>query len=174
MENTNLFFQIFNLSHQNPLLDQLMVFGAEYLIFISYLLALLLFFKAGSSERKALVLTVLGFLISQILIRVIHLFYLEPRPFITFPITPLIKHTAEASFPSTHTTIMATLAFSYMIYHSKYTLLFIFFLVWVGFARIFVGVHYPFDILGGMAVGLFSIRLAWILKNFLQKKISRL
>lgn len=174
MENTAFFFQIFNLSRQNLLLDALMIFGAEYLIFVAYFLALILAVKRENKGRKIFILTIIGIIIAQIITYLIRIFYFEPRPFITFPITPLIDHTAAASFPSTHTSTMAALAFSYMIYNSKYTLLFLFFMLWVGFARVFTGVHYPFDIVGGVATGLVSVRLAWILKNWLKKRAAKL
>lgn len=173
MDNTALFFQIFNLSHQNPLIAKAAIFGAEYLIFLTIILVFLLVIKAGPREKKSIFLIILGLLISEIIIQIIRIFYLEPRPFISHPITTLIKHSAEASFPSTHTTIMAVFAWAYTFYRSKYASLFLTLMLIVGFSRIVVGVHYPIDILGGIIVGFISVFIAWQIKNYLKQKLTK-
>lgn len=38
----------------------------------------------------------------------------------------------------------------------------------IGYARVYVGVHYPLDILGGAAIGLLAAWLMWTLRRFLQ------
>lgn len=170
--NVAIFFQIFALSRQNPLLDFLMVFGAEYLIFLTFLTVGVLTLIGSVKERKALIIVALGFLIQFIIRKVVHVIYFEPRPFVTYQITPLIEHAANAAFPSGHTTIMATVASAYYFCKSKFTLLFILLMLWVGLSRIFVGVHYPLDILGGILTGFISVALAWPLKNLLKQKFS--
>lgn len=173
MDNIQLFFTIFNLSNQNSNLDSLMIFGATYLIFLTFVLQGILFVGGEAQEKKALVLSILAFVISQVIIQIIRIYYFEPRPFVTFPISPLVDHPNEASFPSNHTTTMAAIAFSYYFYKSKYALLFLLFTLWVGFARVFVGVHFPIDILGGLIIGLVSVKLAWIFKNFFKHQILK-
>lgn len=164
--NTALFFQIFNLAGQNEILDQLMIFGAKYLVFFTAFLMLFLFFYSQGKEKKAPVLAVLSTLLAIIIIQIIHLVTYEPRPFVTYPLDTLITHPSTASFPSTHSSIMAALAFPYFFYKSKYLPLFLFFMLWVGFARIFAGVHYPLDILGGFATGFISTGIIWQIKNW--------
>lgn len=167
MDNTSLFFTIFNLSKKSPILDTLMVFGAEYLIFLTFLLIIIFFLKGGTKEKKVALFLIIATTVELVLVKTIRLFFYEPRPFVTLPITPLVLHEANASFPSMHTTIMATIAFTYYFYKSKYTPLFLVFMLWVGFARIFVGVHYPLDILGGIITGFLSILLPWQFKKLL-------
>lgn len=171
MDNTQLFFQIYNLSHQHSYADQMMVFGAVDLIFVTAILGLTLFFTGKTKEKKAVFLTILGLVIAEMAIAAIHRVYFEPRPFITFPITPLIPPTADATFPSGHTTIMAVIAAAYTFSRSKFAPLFILLMLWVGFARIFVGVHYPLDILGGIVLGFFATYSATLVLNFLKKRL---
>lgn len=165
MNNIDLFFQIYNLSHRFPLLDNLMIFGAEYLIYLTFFLMIFFFFFGSSKDRKAFILASFAYLIAYTIAQVIHLFYFEPRPFVTFPITPLISHTANAAFPSGHTLTMTSIAFAYTYYKSFLTPFFLIFLVWIGFARIFVGVHYPQDILGGIVVGFIAVILARLMEK---------
>lgn len=171
-KNFSLFFQIFNLSRKSQILDQIMVFGAEYVIIFTYLLALVLAFKGTYKERRPLFLIILGAPLALILIEIIHLFVFEPRPYVTFNIEKLIDHTPDNAFPSTHTTLMAVAAFAYAFYKSKWTWLMVLLLLWVGFARIFVGVHYPIDILGGIITGFISISIVWQFKNWLRKRLT--
>lgn len=154
--NSEIFFQIYNLSGHNYFIDRLMIFGAEYLIYLAFLAVVFLFLKEGR-ERKILFSIIISLIFSQVIIWLIRIFYFEPRPFVTYPITPLIKHIADAAFPSGHTTMMSVIAFSYYFNKSKFSSLFIVAMLWVGFARIYVGVHYPLDILAGIVVGFISV-----------------
>lgn len=172
MDNYQLFFQIYNLSRRYPYIDQMMVFGAVTLIFISFVLALALLFTGKTREKKAALLVVLGVIIMQLLARGIHLVYFEPRPFITHSLTPLIPQVADAAFPSLHAATMATLAGAFTLARSKYALLFIILMLWVGIARIFVGVHYPLDVVAGIGLGFLSVYLAGLAANYLYKKIA--
>lgn len=169
--NISLFFQIFGLAHKSIFLDRLMIFAAQELIFVTYFLAFVLAILKTSREKKSFILTVLGIGFAEILIFSIHLLYNEPRPYVTYNFTPLIKHTPDAAFPSGHTTIMATAAWAFTFYKSKYAPLFLFLMLWVGVGRIFVGVHYPLDIVGGIITGLLAVSLAWLLKQRLKKII---
>ncbi|MDP3974147.1 MAG: phosphatase PAP2 family protein [Candidatus Daviesbacteria bacterium] len=168
MGNESLFFILFSLGGKNIFLDWLMIFGAEAIIFLSYILIFILAIYGRVKERKALVLALISFPILIIIIKIIHLFIYNPRPFIEYDIVPLINHYADASFPSRHTTIMSSFAFSYILTKSKWASLFIVMTIWVGLGRVFIGIHYPADIIGGVLVGflsvIFALKIARILK----------
>lgn len=150
-------------------LDTLMKFGAEPLIYIMILLILVLGIIGKTNDKKAFLLTVLAIPIAVLLIKGIHLFYFEPRPFVTYNFTPMVNESADASFPSRHTTISALIAFAYTYFKSKWSLLFLPLMLWVGISRVYVGVHYPLDILGGFLVGAISLRFALRLKEFFKR-----
>lgn len=163
--NQEIFLQIFSLSNHSAFLDALMIFGAVYIIWITAFLAVIFGIFGSNKEKKALILSVAGIIIAWIIIFIIRLFIFEPRPFITLSLAPLINETSPASFPSIHATFMAVAAFAYLFAKSKWSPLFIFFLVWVALARIYVGVHYPLDIMGGILVGFISVFLSSKLLN---------
>lgn len=178
--NTDLFFQIYNLSQKNPILDSLMVFGADYLIFIVYFLILIWAIFGKSKDRKAFILSMLGLGIAFIISQIIRIFIHEDRPFVTLQIIPLIPTkpwltvlsfslggVSPLAFPSLHTVIISTITFSYIYFKSILSPFLIFSLIWITFARIFVGVHYPLDILGGILVGFLSIFIVLQLKKLL-------
>lgn len=165
--NTNLFFLIFNLSRRFAVLDQLMIFAAVYVIYLAALLTILLTLKGGTKEKKASLLIILGMPIAFLLVNLIHLIVSKPRPFVVFNLSPLMTEPTYYSFPSIHTTIMAVIAFSYTYFKSRWSVLFLPLMLWVGVSRIFVGVHYPLDILGGITVGILAIFISLMIKKFL-------
>lgn len=170
--NHSLFFQIFNLSRQNPLLDMLMIFFADYLIFISFFLIAFSWFQKDVNNKKALLLTILSLIVGFFIIKSIVFFYYEPRPFITYPISPLISHSADDSFPSDHTSILAIITFSFLFYKTYFFKFLLTSTILTGFSRVYVGVHYPLDILGGFLVGILSVSLGWKIKNYIVNKLG--
>jgi undecaprenyl-diphosphatase len=89
----------------------------------------------------------------------------EPRPyFVLSNIHPLVSMKNEPSFPSGHTALVFGLwtslylnrnEFNCNLNLKKYIILFL--LIWaclVAFSRIYVGVHYPHDVVGGMIIGI--------------------
>lgn len=168
MNNTNLFFLIFNLSNQNPILDQLMIFGTNELIYITFIFVLLLAIKGSIKEKKSFLLIILGLPIAVLMIKGIHLFVFEPRPFVTYNFIPLVSETLNASFPSRHATISAILAFAFTYFKSKWALPLLFVMFWISISRVYVGVHYPLDLIGGWATATISLALGLQIKKLLK------
>ncbi|MBI4685317.1 MAG: phosphatase PAP2 family protein [Nitrospirae bacterium] len=95
------------------------------------------------------------------------LFYFHPRPFMDGIGTALIKHAAETSFPSDHTTFMLSIATTLLLIDStmKWAILFVALGAVGGISRVFCGIHYPLDILGSLIVAFISSVLIWSLKK---------
>lgn len=168
MDNLSIFFFISGFSNHSQILDNLMIFTTKYLIFITLLLMLVLSVKGKLPEKKALLLSILAVPIAILLIMITHIFINEPRPFVTYHFIPLTDNKPDLSFPSRHATIMAVFAFAYIFCKSKWAPFFILLMIWVGLSRIYVGVHYPLDILGGFIVGIISLTIALATLKFLK------
>lgn len=173
MDNLSLFFLIFSLNGHSPVTDNLMLFATRYLIYISILLIFILGFKGGIKEKKALVLTCLAIPIAILLIKVIHIFFWEPRPFVTLNFAPLITESTNASFPSRHATIAFVIASAYIYLKSKWAPFFLTSAILVGISRVYFGVHYPLDILGGLITAIISIVIALQVKKLLKIGLLR-
>ena len=78
----------------------------------------------------------------------------RPRPFhVSEAIVPLIAHPSSFSFPSGHTSGSLTAAFAlYKTMPKKVGVPAVILASLIGLSRIYVGVHYPTDVLGGLLV----------------------
>ena len=84
-----------------------------------------------------------------------HLWY-HARPFADHPKQTLllVHHGADNSFPSDHASVAFAVAFAVLVFHRRLGILLLAVAVGIGVDRIFVGVHYPIDVLTSVFVGL--------------------
>ena len=159
-----LFFQQINgLAGRWVYLDALGVFFAEYFIYILGGAAVVLFWK----KLRRIVWLVLAVILARFgIAELIRLFWLRPRPFVDNNVNLLVEIADKPSFPSGHASVC--FAISYIVYHynKKAGIIFFFASFLVSIARIFVGVHWPLDILGGAVVGTIA---GWIVVKFSQR-----
>jgi undecaprenyl-diphosphatase len=76
------------------------------------------------------------------------------------------------SFPSSHATNISAAFTLFIYYYGKYTVVWVTIILLIGFSRIYVGVHYPLDVLGGFAVGATISVLLIFLFRFIERKIN--
>ncbi len=151
--------------HVGPL-DQVMKFSAADLVFFVAPLLLLLWFWPAPSAARALNQRVAGAALIGILIAALggmvagHLYH-EARPFVSDLSTrQLIGHSADNSFPSDHTWFAFAAGTAIVWWRRLVGALALVVALLIGFARVFVGVHWPVDILAGALIGLVAGSLA--------------
>jgi len=121
--------------------------------------------RGGRRARTAALLGVsvllLTWLCGELLLKPL---FARPRPFEVFPDIELLVPAASGwSFPSSHAATSAAAAallwrrHAYPAARATFTAL----AVLIICSRVYVGVHYPLDILGGAALGLFMAGLAF-------------
>ncbi|MBN1190817.1 MAG: phosphatase PAP2 family protein [Dehalococcoidales bacterium] len=85
--------------------------------------------------------------------------YFRVRPFNELSgeqINLLFYMPTDSSFPSNFTAMLFALAVPVLFKSTKYGLILMAIALAGGFARIYVGIHYPYDILGGAAIGILT------------------
>lgn len=130
-----------------------MILSTNYGLYFFTALAFFFALRGGKKEKKAVILMLLGYILTFFALPLIHIFIKEPRPFTTYHFKPLITPPTSLSFPSGHSTIMAVITSAFLFTRSRWMALFFIFMLWIGFSRIYVGVHYPLDVLGGFILG---------------------
>ncbi|RDI45871.1 undecaprenyl-diphosphatase [Falsibacillus pallidus] len=150
-------YKLFQLINHNaghhPVLDGLMVFFTKEAMIVYALILLLMWFLGKDNYKQTVVLAALtgaiGLFINFILG---HIFY-ESRPFITHHVHLLLPHVKDSSFPSDHTTGAFALALAVLWRkHGKIGSIMLVIPILTGFSRVYVGHHYPFDVLGSVLV----------------------
>lgn len=91
----------------------------------------------------------------------ISLAWYEPRPFVVEHLAPLIPHSADASFPSDHLLVLGALFGATVVPSRRLGLAAFGLAVIVAGARVYVRVHYPWDVIGGFFIGAAAGGLAY-------------
>jgi undecaprenyl-diphosphatase len=78
----------------------------------------------------------------------------RPRPFVEHKgLDVLVEGKGDYSFVSDHSTLAMALAVGVFMVHRRYGLVGILLAVLAGVSRVYMGVHYPTDVVGGLALG---------------------
>jgi undecaprenyl-diphosphatase len=157
------FFEaINNLSGQSKTADYAGVFFADYLPYIlgMFLLILLFYPRKNIKENRAMVVvSVIAALVARFGVKtILVLFYARPRPYVnldsTHKLITLNPIENFQSFPSGHTLFFFALSTVIYSFNKKLGVIFFIFSTLIAIARIFVGVHWPSDILVGILLGI--------------------
>lgn len=103
----------------------------------------------------------------------------RPRPFLDHKgLEVLVKGKTDFSFVSDHATLTMAIAVGLFMVHRKIGLVGIALAVVEGFCRVYMGVHYPTDVIGGLALGTaVSLLLApaalWVLTPLVRRVLMR-
>lgn len=172
----------FAYAHRNPILTEIMkiisFFGNELLVTAVFVFVLLLIVRNKIKDAIIFVTVIFtGFYLNLVLKEL----YMRPRP----EILPLVQELTY-SFPSGHS--MNSFIFysflSYFIFRSTRNRkieiiaasISAFLILAVGYSRIYLGVHYPSDVMAGFLAGLFYFSFVLVLEklifviNFLRQK----
>ncbi|MEK7606841.1 MAG: phosphatase PAP2 family protein [Patescibacteria group bacterium] len=157
------------LTGKSGALDAFGIFSAVILLPVLFLLLLPVTFSAKSPSHDDWWQFVLkastAALVAYGFVRLIWLFVFRARPFLAFSdIKQLIAFSPELnSFPSGHASVAFALAFMVWRADRIWGIVFLILAALISLGRVFVGVHYPFDIVGGVLVGyLTAFTVRWI------------
>jgi undecaprenyl-diphosphatase len=166
--DNKVFHAINQYAGHTPGLDQFMYFIAQYSLELYGLLFIIAWFalpRREEEKRHALVVSVAGGVIALLINLVIGTIWFRPRPFVAMPhqVNHIAPHANDSSFPSDHTS--GSFGFTSASFGRAarwVSWVFLVLAVLVMFARVYVGDHWPTDVLAGLVVGIIAGRVAWL------------
>ena len=162
---------------KNHLLDTAMVFCASYLIYLVFAgVAACIIYLAYKKEWRSIIYFLAALATTFIVLKFVGILNFDHRPFMDYHLTQLVEHASGKSFPSDHTTASAGIAFGLLFFtrFKKTGAILVLVAALIGFSRIFVGIHYPFDILGGLVAGLVGAGIVYGVKKIVDARAKPL
>lgn len=165
-----LFSLINDMANQSIVLDALMIVISKVVPYI-YIFILAGLYMQGFRTRnfklrgESFATSVL-FLICLLGSFILGSMFYENRPFVDHTVVLIVNHAADASFPSDHAVGTMALACGILYYRWNLGTWMVYGSILVGISRVFVGNHYPGDILGAFI-------LVWILTALYNKLLRR-
>lgn len=145
---------------QVPALDWIArVLVNDFMVPTTMALAAVWLWFAGTTDeekirnRRSVVLIALGILFANALIKDLSYVYFRPRPFAVDTVKLLFYRPSVSSFPSVPIAVAACFAAGAWYANPRAGRLLAMLGTLYGLARVYAGVHYPSDIVGGAVIG---------------------
>jgi len=154
-------FLLINANNESPaFLRNLALFSAEYLLYIVPFTLLVMW--CWSNRRETALRALCVCLIALGLGQVISALYFHPRPFMVPIGHTFAQHAADASFPSDHGLLMFSVSFAFLLCREWMlgSAMFAIGLL-IAWSRIYLGIHFPFDMLGSALVSATACGIVW-------------
>ncbi|WP_429454431.1 undecaprenyl-diphosphatase [Paraburkholderia sp. 40] len=138
----------------NPTVAGLAEFAAQWLVFVVPASLLIAWLAGTRTTRRDSIEAGLVACVALALAQVLTYFWYSPRPFAIGIGTQLVEHAADGSFPSDHLTFIWGVAAGLLMSRSTRALgvALAALGVAVAWGRVYVGVHWPIDMLGATLV----------------------
>lgn len=157
---------VFTAVHQASFLKPLAIFFGSILpwVIVIWFMTKVWRIKSFKLRFYYLALSSLGALISRgVITRAIQAFSYFPRPFETFEMSPVIPRALASSMPSGHMAFLIPIVFTFILMRKKQGYVALILTLLVGLARVSAGLHWPTDIIVGVAVGAIGFLIAKLL-----------
>ena len=133
--------------------------GQRYFILVFIPVLIFYWIHPQLRRRRILASVILSYVFAVFLSLVIRFLVKRPRPFMENEVNLLIEALPSYALPSLHAVVLFVISASIFYYNKKVGII-LFIIAGVNsLARIFIGVHYPLDVLSGALIGILSVFL---------------
>jgi undecaprenyl-diphosphatase len=171
MTDTALFLHINALAGKVAFIDGLIKgFSNDYFALVTSCLILVWIWfgtRSGTDRQnmqKAVLVAAISIGLTSLLVLISNELYFRTRPFNALPpgsVNLIFYRPTDSSFPSNLASVLFALAWPIFIKNKREGSLMLGIALLAGFGRVYMGVHYPLDILGGAAFGFVGALLAF-------------
>jgi len=161
-------------AHPPPFLLFCAIFSAEVLIYLLAAGMVIGWIRRTSNIRTALLIAALAAVIGLLINQLIGLAWYHPRPFEMGVGHSLMKHVVENSFPSDHATVFLSIGLSLLALKQtqNWGILISLLAVLVAWSRVYLGIHFPFDMVGSFLVALVAVVISLRMRPVIEKKLE--
>ncbi|MFC5512455.1 phosphatase PAP2 family protein [Massilia jejuensis] len=132
------------------------IFAAEWVILVVPLGLVLMWTNGLPGQREAAVRALLAAVAALTMSKLIGLAWFHPRPFMVQIGQTYLDHAPDSSFPSDHATSMFSVALTLAVCQlreaRRFGLVLLVLAMAVAWARVFLGVHWPLDMVAAFVV----------------------
>jgi undecaprenyl-diphosphatase len=175
--DTTLFKLINGLAGKVPFLGKLYsgVANDYFLPVIMLLILVALWFGTRDSQertknQRSVLTALIAVGIVNAVVAITNAFYFRSRPFNVLPpdqVHLFFYRPTDSSFPSNFAAVLFAPAIAVFVSNRRVGTILLIIALIGGFGRVFIGIHYPSDVLGGAAYGAFASLVAyWLGKLF--------
>lgn len=157
-----------------PIDEVMKLIASDYLVPVTLALILFALWFAGTDLRTreryqiGIVVAVFAVALANSSIEVLNNFYFRDRPFLNHEAELLFYRPTDSSFPANSTAAAFAIAGSVGIFQRRLAIVIASLAALYAFSRVYVGVHYPLDVVGGAVFGLVAVPIAVVLVRIIR------
>ena len=159
-------FRMFNdLGKEVMFLNPIMIFFAKYMKYFLLFGIVMYWFTRKRENRIMIISSMFAFVVAEVFGAIAGAIHSNNQPFAELSnVNQLIGHAIDNSFPSDHAIEFFSICITFLLFKKNLRYVWLAIAILVSFSRIWVGVHYPADILVGAILGIIGAALCyWII-----------
>ncbi len=147
------------------------IFGAKYLYLIVIIISFIWFsIQPKPRQREILIIIFICLPLVLIISEIAGRLYYNSRPFVLGHFQPLIPHKADNGFPSHHALLVSAISMIIFLFSRRAGLVLWILALFVGFSRVYAGLHHIIDIGGSILISIISVALTCIFVKYLKNR----